>query len=175
MSAFMCDDDTFDYLAGLMRTCQPRYDAGFTFYLPEADRAALVDAGVLDTPIVRLDGRTDTAALITILRRENLTSLVARYGEKALGDAGEYTLRPVPSAEVDPVVALKSLACLDYQSCEHEGYERSVGKRLIGALTDYAVSLLPGYEAAPWGWTRADAATAAKAAAAPTAAADWNF
>jgi len=178
MSAFMCDDDTFDYLAGLLRT-QRTDSLPFVFPLQPSEAHTLTDEGILtDRTVYGLHGSRDTEALIGILRRENVRSLVARYGKRASEDVREaagYVLRPVPSDEVDPVVALKSLACLDYQSCERDDYDKSTAKRLIDALTAYAITVLPGYESAPWGWTRADAATAAKAAAAPTAAADWNF
>lgn len=156
MSAYMCADDTFNYLAGLMGKSRPNAHDSFTFYLNPTDRAELVQVGILEFAYDKLNGITDVDALVAILRRENLTSLVARYGEKAPGDAGDYACLPVPRSQVKPVVALKSLACLDYQSCEHPNYNNSIAKRLITALESHAIGLLPGYDDAPWGWTRED-------------------
>lgn len=155
MSAYMCADDTFDYLAGLMRKGHTTRQGGFTFHLRGEEAS---DLGVRTD---RLTGITDTDILIAILRRENARSLIARYGETAAGDAaGTYTPAYVPPAQVDPVVALASLACLEYQSCEHEAYATSTAKHLLEALRAHAIRLLPGYDAAPWGWTRADVAVA---------------
>lgn len=55
------------------------------------------------------------------------------------------------SARPDPVVVLKSIACYEYQACEHPGWHESDAKRLCEWLRDKMIHKLPGYEDAPWG------------------------
>jgi hypothetical protein len=55
------------------------------------------------------------------------------------------------SAKVlDPVQALKAIACLEYQSCEHPDWEASEAHRFAEAFRCEAISRLPGYEEAAW-------------------------
>jgi len=49
------------------------------------------------------------------------------------------------------VQVLKSIDCLDYQSCEHPGWAASEAKAFIDRLQSAAIHALPGYEAAIWG------------------------
>ncbi len=154
MSAYLCADDTFDYLAGLMK--KGRSHQTFTFYLTQDEARLLVAVGVLDSMRDKLNGISDTEELVTIIRRENITSIVARYGETASGDAHPYTMRPIEGSYISGIAALKTLACLNYQSCEADTYQASIAKRLIDELKNHAIQFIPGYEAAPWGWTRSE-------------------
>jgi len=51
----------------------------------------------------------------------------------------------------DPVVVLKQLDCLRYQSCEHADWDKCEGHAIHEAIRDYAIKALPGYSEAPWG------------------------
>ena len=53
-----------------------------------------------------------------------------------------------------PVEAIKLVHCYEYQSCEHEAWEASDAHRFTTALHDTLESALPGYDAAPWEWTK---------------------
>lgn len=48
------------------------------------------------------------------------------------------------------VQALKLIACLRYQSCEHPEWKESPARRFLDALRDAVIGELPGYEAAAW-------------------------
>ena len=50
--------------------------------------------------------------------------------------------------------AAKAAASLEYQSCEHPGWEASNARRIIRDLEGMLVRELPGYETGPWDWMR---------------------
>ena len=52
----------------------------------------------------------------------------------------------------EPVVILKTIACYEYQSCEHPEWETSEAKAFCETLRHIVITGLPGYEEAPWGW-----------------------
>ena len=56
---------------------------------------------------------------------------------------------------VDAVGALvqvfKSIKCLEYQSCEYDGWEKSEAHAILEAIKNEAIKALPGYEEAEWG------------------------
>lgn len=130
MSAFVCHHDTFDLLA--------------TAYQQFASH--------------RSDSDLPTADVATILRDENIRSVRARYPDANLADecgVESYRYRPVTD-RIDPIVVLKSIACLDYQSCETDDWPTTRAYRLLETIKDRAIWRLPGMDAAPWGWTRPD-------------------
>lgn len=51
-----------------------------------------------------------------------------------------------------PVEAIKLIDCLEYQSCEHPGWETSQARVCCEALRRYLLGRLPGYEDAAWSW-----------------------
>jgi hypothetical protein len=95
-----------------------------------------------------------------MLLAECLTSVRYRYpdcspeelpGPCPTPRAGEYRHRyaaRIPTA----VEALKLIDCYEYQSCEHPGWKDSEAKRFCDAARRNLVSLLPGYDTAPWEW-----------------------
>jgi hypothetical protein len=92
------------------------------------------------------------AEVANMLYAENLRSIQARY--PGGGDSIE-TIRPsdfatVP-ASIDPVQVLKSCDCLEYQSCEHDGWGISEAKAFLCSLRKHAWQSLAGYDAAAWG------------------------
>lgn len=108
--------------------------------------------------------REDADWLGRVLWIENLVSVAYRYpndrGSDRPGPCGlsddeiaAYTfpahlwVRPTAPA----VAILKSADCLDYQSCEHPGWESSKAKALLDAIRRAAWQHVPGYEEAPWG------------------------
>lgn len=103
---------------------------------------------------------------------ENLKSVASRYpgdgsGERpgpiGLADEDiktyEFTGEPRP---LTPVEMLKAIRCLDYQSCEHDGWGESVAYKALEQLTDAALDRAgltddnyhnsPEYDKAPWGF-----------------------
>lgn len=104
----------------------------------------------------------DKDALGRILWNENRESVRARYADADaiwpdVADVEDYTHR---DAYVTTVAIVKACHCYAYQSCEHEGWAKSPGKRIVDVLeksalhalgTTYeALSRTPAYAAAPW-------------------------
>jgi len=87
-------------------------------------------------------------ALGTMLWKENHKSVGYRYSESAKAPTYTFKRRVVPLA---PVEVLKAIGCYCYQTCEHKGWGKSEAKRVMDDLRDFAISKLPGYEAAAWG------------------------
>lgn len=61
-----------------------------------------------------------------------------------------YTCPPLSQKRFNPVVALKAIDCLDYQSCEHDGWKTSAAFAFCDYLRGALISMLPGYDDAPW-------------------------
>lgn len=58
---------------------------------------------------------------------------------------------PLTRARCPEVVeALKLIECLEYQSCEHDGWNDSEARRFCDALRGQLISALPGYADAEW-------------------------
>lgn len=121
----------------------------------EADRS-----GVHWWPLAYADGTTrrfvdvepDAAGAILLL--ENERSVAHRYSrpfEPEGSGAACYTFA-CPTRRPTAVEALKLIACLDYQSCEHPGWRDSEAFAFCAALKDALISVLPGYGTAPWEW-----------------------
>ena len=76
------------------------------------------------------------------------------YGEHNPPASGMLAIMPgMPAVplQTEPVQLFKSLACYEYQSCEHPGWEASEARAYCEALRDRAISALPGWDAAEWG------------------------
>jgi hypothetical protein len=82
-----------------------------------------------------------------LLLAENRRSVDHRYDETEWEEP--YLFEPVPGWP-DPVIVLKAIACYEYQSCEHPGWRTSEAHAFCQALRARAISLLPGYDQAPW-------------------------
>lgn len=83
-----------------------------------------------------------------LLWTENHKSVNARYNEESAAEPYRFTRSP---GKVDPVKALKAIHCLQYQSCEHEGWKQSEACKRLEQLEGEMISALPGYDEAPWG------------------------
>jgi hypothetical protein len=68
------------------------------------------------------------------------------YGKGRLFETG----RRAPS----PVETLKLCACYRYQSSRSEDWEASEAAAIVDALEHCAIVALPGYDDAPWEWSR---------------------
>jgi hypothetical protein len=155
MSAFLCDDDTFDLIASFA-VQQHRDTNGDTARLDAPDLKQLIALGIIEEYDPRIQWY-DGQQIGAILHCENVRSLGARYGSNAAESwdlAAPYIFRQVAATEIDPVVVLKSIACLQYQSCEADDYEKTIAYALLMRIERAAIRAIPGYEAAPWGWTR---------------------
>jgi hypothetical protein len=86
------------------------------------------------------------------LVNENYASCNYRYSGE-YGTPEQYTFTPSKLQTMRPtpaVAVLKAIDCLDYQSCEHKGWETSDAKEFLAQLQGAAISALPGYEEAAW-------------------------
>lgn len=95
----------------------------------------------------RLD---DLVELGQTLWMENARSIAYRYPDHP-APVVRYVRLPRLVPVLDPVVVLKSIGCLEYQSCEHPDYYESRAYKLLQTLQSIAIAELPGYDAAPWG------------------------
>jgi hypothetical protein len=103
------------------------------------------------------------AAAANMIWKENMVSVAYRYGDP-MGElpGATYIKDGITKADVaaqaaipfEAVQVLKACNCLEYQSCEHPGWEASEAHAFLQALKDKAVRALPGYETARWGAPR---------------------
>lgn len=104
--------------------------------------------------------RHDPDGVGLMLLTENVNSVRYRYEDTPLdhlpGPLTAYWTKPYsysPMGKVPTAVqGLKLVACLDYQSCEHPGWEASNAHKFCESLKDALINVLPGYEEAPWEW-----------------------
>jgi hypothetical protein len=102
----------------------------------------------------------DQDALGRLLWLENLKSVAARYPDDKSGQrpgpcgvtddaiaAYEYAQ---PARRLTIVEAFKAIACYEYQSCEHRGWEKSDAHTICEQLRHALISALPGYDEAAW-------------------------
>lgn len=107
---------------------------------------------------------------------ENVCSVAARYpdvgpdsrpgpcSDDIDGEAIAYTFSD-PGYVLTPGETLKAVACFEYQSCEHEGWDSSEAKRFCQSLAAEAASML---WQGPWGWDAADIAEAREGTVVPS-------
>jgi hypothetical protein len=90
-----------------------------------------------------------------MLARENVRSLRALYANPAdiIPDWTESYTYANPGYTPTPVEVLKALKCYVYQSCESEDWRDTEACAFIETMTGRAVSMLAGYDKAPWEWT----------------------
>jgi hypothetical protein len=93
-----------------------------------------------------------------ILWDENIFCVLGLYpnNESVMGKLknGDYVFRKdfIPSAmKVNWVQVLKSVICLEHQSCLSRGWETSEAKSILSLLKEKTIPLLRGYSAAVWG------------------------
>ena len=82
-----------------------------------------------------------------LLLAENVNSVNYRYREESPTGGILYDhLAP----DLRPIEVIKACDCLDYQSCEHPGWENSLACKLLKEIQREAITLLPGYDKARW-------------------------
>ena len=52
------------------------------------------------------------------------------------------------------IAAIKLISSLEYQSCEHDDWEDSFAAKFLARATSYLIGEIPGYEAAPWHYSK---------------------
>lgn len=92
-----------------------------------------------------------------VLRAENMASVqwLSDRGRTRLserGPSGPYTHHRVENP--DPVEVIKASHCAQASCKDSPTWSTSTASRLLSALITAATHRLPGYAAAPWGWTR---------------------
>lgn len=107
-----------------------------------------------------IDDNIEPEKLFKLLVRENIKSLACRYGniesDKARAKTYCYIPQLVANRSQDNVEFYKTLACYDYQTCEHEGYAKGkIGKLIAEAMDNAAkahIYCTKRWDEAPWGW-----------------------
>ena len=112
------------------------------------------------------DGEAGWKNMVKELADANIKSLAARYEkgttkenicqqwlnmsyETYIGIAGKYARA---FAYEEPIVIIKYCQNYDYQSCEFDGYNDSRGYAFKEWILSRAISQLPGYDKADWGY-----------------------
>ena len=92
---------------------------------------------------------TDWEAMAQALLDENYKSVNHRYNETDKPHSIVWTT--AKSKTLTAVECIKACHCLNYQSCEHDGWESSLAKAFLDSVESAAIRAMPGYDAAPWG------------------------
>lgn len=153
MSAYICDHDTFRYLAAAASVYRVTVEAPSGIDDPRTLPFIIFESRTPYTVTLFATGNEHIVA--AVLYASNADSVNFRYRESQPLICFE-SLQPTYLHRdcVDAVMVLKSVACLRYQSCERPGYYDTFGARLLDEIERAAIRNLPGYDDAPWGWTR---------------------
>lgn len=95
-----------------------------------------------------------------ILVDENIASVCGRYPDTDpdIGDLpgplDAYYMGPYVYTDhgytLSPGEVFKAIDCLDYQSCEHDGWRKSEAHAFLDALRHKVCTAVDGYDEAPW-------------------------
>jgi hypothetical protein len=141
MSAFVVDREHIEYLI----------EAGLYFGFRERGPLTWLGPGKGSYESRRRELNSETASQVgQVIWAENHRSVSYRYEEAQACPEYRHVSRALPM-RLDPVQVLKSIACLDYQSCECPDWEETEAYAFLERLRDAAIHALPGYEAATWG------------------------
>jgi hypothetical protein len=83
-----------------------------------------------------------------MLMRTNVASVNYRYDEN---ESVPYYHRPPRHVTWSAGEVLKAIACYEYQSCEHKGWNASEAKKFCAALQNQIIGNVDGYADGPWG------------------------
>ena len=153
MSAWIVSKEHIDAMVSAALVCAQENRSSFRWY--DADGNHSHELTYTDT-----EKATKVGAM---LWAENLASINARYtdtidhpencpgpvGFNGVSSVANYTLKRTP--RIPPVAILKAISCYEYQSCEHAGWKTSQAYQFCASLRDHMISMLPGYDEAPWG------------------------
>ncbi|MBX9716306.1 MAG: hypothetical protein K2X42_06880 [Burkholderiaceae bacterium] len=124
------------------------------YVVPDAHINALVtygsvhDARFVHNRVLR-HIKGNEAEIASLLYIANVESVNRRYRED--GESVGFKYRP--DANVSRRSAVQILAacnCFDYQACEVEWYDETIGCRIIEAIRGQACRNVPGYRSAGW-------------------------
>jgi len=156
MSAYICDPRTIDYLVQWASNTRD-----LSVYLPDGFPVTEYERARSGN---RLNLRELTPdELGAILLAENVRSVSARYPRDSFDDlpgpcdksrVEAYRFQPVSHQLAAWVV--KAADCLQYQSCESDDYEQTLGYKVVQAIREAAIRHL--VVDAPWGVTEGDIA-----------------
>ncbi len=136
MSAYIVEKNHIQYIMAAVQSPTIRFD--FT-YEDEDGNWVTVAKGDFDA----------TAKLGNILWQANAVGVNARYNDNEAPE--ELTSRDVQLFPIDPMQLLRSLDCLEYQSCDAASWQDSVAAGIVRRLIKLAYQSLPGYTSAIWG------------------------
>lgn len=85
------------------------------------------------------------------LWNENRISVGYRYSEPVEMSGYTFPTSAWLKPHAEAVALLKAADCLEYQSCEHPGWQTSRAKALLDSIREGAWRQLPGYAEANWG------------------------
>lgn len=163
MSAYLCDPRHIGGLASFL--CNTRSgNSGLGFSESYVD--GLLGPANDNDYVPAFDRACRVAVLFA---QENLASICYRYPNDSEGDRPgpcgistdlDYVLLCSQAArrhltfavELDPAQILKSCDCFEYQACEHPAWQDSAASKILDQIRKKAVSRMPTYEAAAWGW-----------------------
>lgn len=124
------------------------------FVVPDAHINALVtfgskhDARFIHNRVRRAI-KGNEAEIASLLYIANVESVNHRYRED--GESVGFKFRPDPNVSRRTAVQiLAACACFDYQACEVDHYEETIGHAIIQAIRTAACRRVPGYESAGW-------------------------
>lgn len=145
MSAYIVDDNVIDYvLSAFIELSQP-YSPIICVPLGDGEGYRSFD--------MKCDA--DVNALGQEIVNENFASVNYRYSES--DEPHRYQFRPHRAVRNSnnrlPVIvqALKAISNIDYQSCEHPGWRKSMAREALVSIREVLCGRLPGYEDADWG------------------------
>jgi hypothetical protein len=107
-----------------------------TYYMP-AGRQHVETAG-------------DGQRVAELLHRANLAAFADRYPREGAALAEPFDYRPVAASWLPAIQIVKACDCLDYQCSDWTGWPDSEARRILRAIREKAIRMLPGYEAAAW-------------------------
>jgi len=148
MSSFICDRNHIRYIVAA--TQNPEIFPKFMHLSWEfGDQHREVRHGDLEA----------AAKLGQMLWDENIRGVSHRYpGESTdtlpgpCRESFKFTERDVQTdRKIDPVQLLKSLSCLEYQSCDRPEFKDSEAAHVIERMRGSAICALKGYDRAEWG------------------------
>ena len=157
MSAYVCNPEHFGALAALaVRRFNP---SG----LPGGNWNSVISSfniGVSDAQVA--------GYIAGQLAQANIDSVAARYpndvsggrpgpcltDEEIIRQADAWAVRYLKREPKLSIADYFSLCgCYEYQSCEHDGWDKSDAKQQIERIKDGLTRRLPGFSDSPWSWT----------------------
>lgn len=93
--------------------------------------------------------RGNEERIAQLIHAENVRSVSCRYPGRALTEVYRYRLES-HGVRMAPIQVIRAAHCLEYQSCECEGWQETEACAALVGLVDAAVRALPGYEQAAW-------------------------